>query len=271
MDKIEQSLGLIRLLAGSTKAPAAMLSFGKDSMALAGLIRSALAGRTERFPLPVIYYRDPWFPAKHVFADETARAWGMEVHDYPPLMVGVKTNRDMIELVARYSFGIQGIDIPKNVCQPQDYPRRKFICGLNDWLSQPRSVAVHYPWDLVFIGHKSSDIDQFEGVVPLKHDAVMAAGVMIGFPLRHWTDADVWDYLETNHIKVQETRYKDRRELPDRWYNNDYLHACTACIDPREKAKEVFCPKLKRNVPNRGELVPVLDQRPTYVERRVAA
>ena len=61
------------------------------------------------------------------------------------------------------------LDIPKNVCPPEEYPRRDFICGLNDWVLRPKAVTVT-PWDVVFHGHKSSDVDPFEGSVPLRSD-----------------------------------------------------------------------------------------------------
>ena len=253
MRKIEKSIGLIQLAAQTAVAPAVMLSFGKDSMVLASLIREALPGIG--FPMPVIYHRDPWFPAKHDFADRIVRSWSMIVHDFLPWQTGVKTNEKAIELVARYNFGRREIDVPRNVCAPEEYPRRDFICGLNDWVKRPRAMLLNYPWDAIFIGHKSSDVDPFEGPVPLKYDMIKEGGVLVVFPLRDWTDGDVWDYIETNHVPVQATRYRDRAELSDRWYNNDYVHACTACIDPRSTAKEVFCPKLKRNVPNHRDVL----------------
>jgi len=101
--------------------------------------------------------------------------------------------------------------------------------------------------------------------MPLKYDKFTAANVTIGFPLRHWTDEDIWEYIETNHVPFQGTRYKDRKEVPDTWYNPDWTHACTACIDPREEHEEVFCPKLKRNVPNQGKSVVQLRKIPEYV------
>jgi 3''-phosphoadenosine 5''-phosphosulfate sulfotransferase (PAPS reductase)/FAD synthetase and related enzymes len=275
MTKIEKSIGLIQLLAEKTRAPAVMLSFGKDSMVLADLIRQALPSglngihfpRLLGFPLPVIYHRDPWFPVKNEFADRTARAWTMEVHDFPPAITGVKTNDKRLELVSRYHFGNEGIDIPKNVCGPDEYARRDYMCGLNDYLMRPKTALMAYPWDGMFIGHKSSDVDEFEGRVPLKYDLIKAGGILVAFPLRDWSDEDVWDHIEANHIPVQETRYSDRREVPDKWYNNDYLHACTACVDPRNKADEVFCPKLKRNVPNHGHEVLTIAQVPPYIEK----
>jgi hypothetical protein len=75
--------------------------------------------------------------------------------------------------------------------------RRPFVCGLQ-WLTRPKTLGGQWPWTTVFIGHKNSDVDPYEGPVPLKADQVQTAGVTAVFPLRHWTDEDVWDYIETN-------------------------------------------------------------------------
>jgi 3'-phosphoadenosine 5'-phosphosulfate sulfotransferase (PAPS reductase)/FAD synthetase len=246
----------IELIRRGWDKPAVMCSFGKDSMVLLHLVREALGN------VPVIYHRHPWFPAKNEFADSIIRSMGLEVHDYPPSMCGVKFDDNSLELVARYAFGNSGIDLPMNVEQP--IPRRDFVCGLNDWMMRPKA-AVEYPWRTAFIGHKSSDVDQFEGAVPLNADHVAAGGVDIVFPLRDWTDADAWDYIETNHVPYDKRRYHNRAELPDKWLNPDYLHACTKCIDPRNDAREVFCPKLNVSVPNVGDRVLRLQSRPDYI------
>jgi 3'-phosphoadenosine 5'-phosphosulfate sulfotransferase (PAPS reductase)/FAD synthetase len=95
-------------------------------------------------------------------------------------------------------------------------------------------------------------------------------GVKLAFPLRDWTDDDVWEFIDEHNIPMQLTRYRaDHTEQPDKWYNNDYMHACTACIDPREKAHTVPCPKLKVNVPNVGHRVLLLQAEPGYVTRMI--
>lgn len=244
-----------------------MCSFGKDSMVLLHLVRGALGERA----LPVIYHRHPWFPAKNEFADSVIRSMGLEVHDFPPSMCGVKyrvkeqgSHAAGLELVARYAFGESGMDLPMNIEPPIE--RRDFVCGLNDWMLRPKTGAMQWPWKTVFIGHKSSDVDQFEGPVPLRTNRVEAAGVKMIFPLRDWNDADVWDYIETNNVPYDKRRYSNRTELADKWLNPDYLHACTKCIDPRETAAEVFCPKIKARVPNVGDRVLRLQSRPDYIE-----
>lgn len=268
MSKIFDSLQLIRNAASLARRPAAMLSFGKDSMVMAHLMREAdytpKFPKAHAFPMDVIYHRDPWFAHKHVFADSVIRSWGMEVYDFPPMHAGVKTKEDMIELVARYTFGSGAMDIPKNICKPDEYPRRDYICGLNDWLMRPKTFLLDYEWDCVFMGHRNADVDPFEGHVPLSSSEAEVGGVKLVFPLKDWSDNEVWDYIEENHIAVQGTRYKDRKEIADKWHNNDYMHACTACIDPRETRPTVYCPKLKGDVKNRGKEVLQFNVRPHY-------
>ena len=75
---------------------------------------------------------------------------------------------------------------------------------------------------------------------------MQTAGVNAVFPLRHWTDQDVWDYTELNRVPYDKRRYQNRAELDDKWLNPDYVHACTACIDPREDAQDRALPEAGR-------------------------
>jgi 3'-phosphoadenosine 5'-phosphosulfate sulfotransferase (PAPS reductase)/FAD synthetase len=268
-DKVTQAK---TILSKHWYSPALMCSFGKDSMVLLHLIRETLKPRKfscHGYPVPIISHRHPWFPAKNEFADSVIRSWALEVHDWLPGACGVKANADRLELVARYPFGKSAMDIPMNIEQP--IHRRDFVCGLS-WIVRPKMHGVFpFPWRNVFMGHKSSDVDQYEGHVPLKSNAAEVGGITIVFPLRDWTDDDVWDYIEENHVPYDERRYKDRREIDDHWLNSDYLHACTACVDPRDKSEKVFCPKVGDMVDNRGSEVLRLDNRPEYIERKQVA
>jgi len=220
-----------------------------------------IRGDHTQFPMDVIYHRDPWFPHKNEFADSIVRSWGLNVFDFPPFAAGVKVKSDMIELVSRYNFGVGFMDIPKNIAPPSEYPRRAFICGLNDWLFRPKSTT-ETPWDTVFIGHRSADVDPFEGAVPLKSDTTRIGGVNVVFPLRDWSDEQLWQYISEHHVPVQQARYNG----DEHWHANDWTHACTACIDPRNTYETAWCPKLKTEVPNRGSEVLQLHVRPEYIE-----
>lgn len=241
-------------------------------MALLHLIRDTMPARNigcSEYPVPIVYHRHPWFPFKNRFADQTIRSWNLETYDYPPLACGVKAKPERIELVSRYALGpAGGIDIPINT-EPF-IARRPFVCGLQ-WVMRPKIAGLQWLWKNAFIGHKSSDVDPYDGAVPLKADSANIGGVNLVFALRHWTDSDVWDYIESNKIPYDKGRYANRSELPDKWNNPDYVHACTRCIDPRETSKEVMCPQTKEMVKNVGNKVLRLEHTPVYIEKEKAA
>jgi 3'-phosphoadenosine 5'-phosphosulfate sulfotransferase (PAPS reductase)/FAD synthetase len=110
-------------------------------------------------------------------------------------------------------------------------------------------------------------VDPYEGPVPLRAAEADVGNVHMVFPLRDWTDDDLWDYIELTKVPFDTRRYKDRQEIADRWHNPDYFHACTACIDPREEREMVFCPKLQREIPNSGPGVTRLETLPDYIEK----
>jgi 3'-phosphoadenosine 5'-phosphosulfate sulfotransferase (PAPS reductase)/FAD synthetase len=266
-DKVGHATALLRHFPGPH---ALMWSAGKDSMVLLHLIREVLPRREfgcHSYPVPIILHRTPYFPAKYEFADSIVRSWALEIYDYPPLACGVKCKPERLELVARYPFGGSALDLPINTEEPVS--RRDFACGL-EWLHRPKQLGMQWPWATVFSGHKSSDVDPYEGPVPLAHDAADVGGVNVVFPLRHWSDDDVWQYIEDNHVPYDKRRYAGRLEVPDKTLNPDYIHACVKCIDPRETAERVMCPKLGKEIPNMGGTVLRLESVPSYVRKEEA-
>lgn len=222
--------------------PVVMMSFGKDSMVMGFIIFQMM-----RLRLPVIYHRDPWDEHKHVWADEIIHRWGLEVHDYPPMMCRVKINGDLIELCPGYQIGPKDnsfLDLPKAILDPT--PGEPWHCG-RKIMERPKGT-FNYPWDLVLIGHKSSDVDRFYGPVPLKQELVSQDGApTAGFPISDWNDDDIWNFIEEFNVPFQKNRYVNRKDIPDKTNNNDYLVACTNCIDPRKSGK-VFCPLVGHDI-----------------------
>lgn len=255
----EETKQFIRESLAKHEAPALLCSFGKDSLTVLHLTRKM------GLRLPVIFHRDPWEPRKTAFANRLIEAWDLVVHDWPPSACGIKVN-GLLEIVARYQVGPNTyLDIPMSILEPR--PGQHFACGLKDVIERPKGSFLH-PWDLYLHGHKSSDIDPFEGAVPLKARYLKREmGPSVAFPLKDWSDADVWRYLNANHVPVEERRYDRNKgiEYEDKANNSDYLCACTKCIDPREPA-EVFCPKYKRNVPNVSAELHRFDTLPNYIE-----
>jgi 3'-phosphoadenosine 5'-phosphosulfate sulfotransferase (PAPS reductase)/FAD synthetase len=222
-----------------------MCSFGKDSMVMLHLLRKW------GYNLPVIFHRDPWFPKKYRFADDIIGAWELEAYDYPPSAITMWEGQSIMAFTNHYQIGQNSyLQLPKNILEPE--AGKKWLCGV-DLLNRPKATFI-YPWDLVLIGHKSSDEDQIAGKVTLHVDVKKNGGAApdAGFPLKDWTDEDIWDYTDANNVPQQWDRYSptDRKELDDKETNSDYANVCIACIDRRSKEPGVWCPKLKMNVSN---------------------
>lgn len=251
-EKVEYSVRFLRSLVN--RKTAFMCSFGKDSMVLLDLmLRNEL-----RFP--VIFHRDPWFPEKYEFADSIIHKYGLQVYDWVPSGVTLWKGESIMAFNSIYQVGKTPhsvLNLPKNIVEPEH--GKKFMCGLLDILGRPTG-GFNYPWEVVVIGHKDSDKDQIAGSVKLVCDVKPGNGITPDavFPLRHWTDEDVWDYTDEMGVPVQSDRYdqKNRCELPDKTKNSDYAHVCIACIDCRSSARSVICPKSGLEVACIPSLVP---------------
>lgn len=257
MSRLDETIGKLEQWFRRFNNPALMSSFGKESMTLLFIIFRIMEKR-----IPVIYHGSPFDPWKNDWAQSIIKLWNLECYDYLPIASGIKVKPDRLELVHRYQMGPerhQAIDIPVNVLPPD----KKFQCGLK-MLARPKG-GILYQWNLTLIGHKDCDVDQFDGPVPLKSDLVETQGITIGFPLKDWSDEELWDFIETRRIPVQYgTRYVERKEIEFKDFNLDYIEACTRCIDPRQ-AEKVFCPLVDREIPNVSREVLKFEGRPPYI------
>lgn len=261
-EKISSAEKLVARVLRDYRAPCFMCSFGKDSMVLLWLLRAM------KVALPVVFYRDPWWPRKYQFAERIIRECGLVAYDYPPIAVSLWEGKSIMAFTNHYQVGPLPnglLHLPKNIAPP--VKGKRYLCALKDVLSRPTG-GFNYPWDVALIGHKSSDEDQIAGKVPLHVDIKLnhRAGPDLAFPLRHWTDQDIWDYSDKFRVPQQEDRYDvaNRTELPDKFANSDYSHVCIACCDRRNKAPSVTCPKTGLQVSNVSDLVPYHKPQFTY-------
>lgn len=220
------------------KRPAIMCSFGKDSMVVLHLVRQV------RKDLPVIFHRDPFHPNKYRFANQVIDTLGLTVYDYPPSATAMQENGGPLEIINYYQVGQRTCMLPKVLLSPMEGETE--ICGLRDIYQKPLGTFA-YPWDLVFHGHKSTDIDPVYGKIPLLADfARNTDSTSACFPIRHFTDADVWEYTTSNGLMIHWERYEQEegvwREREDKTHNPDYITACTACMVPN--GGPVACPRL---------------------------
>jgi hypothetical protein len=260
-DKVQETLAGIRAQLKSYKLPVLNCSFGKDSLALLHLLYS------NGHRVPVIYYRDPWFPYKNAFANRVIDMWNIECHDYPPIRVSLKTSPQMVGLVSEYMVGrITTLAVLKNTLEYRDEENPdKYLCGAN-FLMRPCGTFT-YQWDLALIAHKDCDEDPIYGPVPLHSDLVMVDdGPDCYFPFKTWTHDDVWDYIEAFGVPYQMNRYDlaNRKEWDDKTFNSDWYETCVRCVDKRIHGQTVFCPKMQRELVNVSGAAAEFGQVPGY-------
>jgi hypothetical protein len=279
--RIATALAFIDAMLTEFKAPAVLWSSGKDSMVLLHLVQRV------RKDLPVVFFREPFQPRRYSFPNDIIMDWGLSVHEWPPIATAVCHRNDATSLIHRFQVSPnRTIDMPVDVVEEagraQEDPRGdiKPVCAL-DILRRPKG-GFTAPWDLMFTGAKSCDVDQLAGPVPLSVSLARDdEGPAYAFPLRTWTDADIWSYIEANKVPFQMDRYEkisgagqsdvsvageaatvpekiSYRERADKSGNPDYLIGCQRCLCPDAPAT-VFCPKLQCEINNVSDKVPRLD------------
>jgi hypothetical protein len=246
-------------------SPVLNWSGGKDSTALLHLLL------TNRCRMPIIFYEDPWFPAKSEFMHALAQDWNLEIHNYPPVRVSLKHSPHMVALASEYLIGnITTLALFKNTIEYKDGDDfERFLCGVS-FLSRPLGTYT-YPFDVALIAHKDCDTDEIYGHVPLASQLVMRDdGPDAFFPFRDWTHDDVWDYTLEFKVPVQTDRYNvsARREWSNKDANSDWYPACIRCVDKRLAGHTVYCPKYKRNIQNVSAAAAEFGELPAYIEAK---
>jgi len=252
-----------RWLAASAN-PVVLWSGGKDSTAMLHLIRHKVGAK-----LPVIQWREPRFRHRYAYSDRLARAWDLEMYDYAPLGYALTDGYDIETTVPRfdfvklYPFGQKSLALCLGTedPQPEELASGRYLCGL-DALKRPTGT-FNFPWDAAFHGQKSADVDLIKGQVPLAQDALVQAGVPTQYyPMRHWSDADVWNYLEAEGVPNDETRYEKSdgvwQHRKDKSANSDYYPVCWNCVN-RHLGDTVWCPKNLCETNNISSLAPYID------------
>jgi hypothetical protein len=238
--KIRVTTAMIRDLLRHYHRPCVLWSGGKDSMALLHLLRIL----TQR-KIDVVCWREPWMPQKQRFVNKIVAKWNLTVWDWHPEAVALCKGNARIDVLNYYSFGSHPMMLARGTERPEG---ESWLCGRDTFMSRPRTKFVP-PWDLAFHGHKSCDVDPCSGAVPLESDLMDTPGmVACAFPLRHWSDDDVFEYLEHFRVPIDSDRYAKGADgkwatLPYQDRNPDYYPACFKCMDPDE-GEFVMCPKL---------------------------
>ena len=247
MTLVDKTLNYLRDVLSESNKPVLMSSFGKDSMVMLHLVR-----QIEN--VPVIFFKEPFFPKKYSFANRIIEDWNLAVYEYPPFATNTVARNGTFEVINYYSLKDNVIlYLPTGIEKYKE--GENFACSRFDFVDKPLVKNYSFPWDLILVGHKSSDVCPILGEVPLKEMTIKYPSFSCSMPLKDWTDKDIWDYIEENDVPYNERRYDKEngyKEFSDRTYNNDYYPSCYACLDP-ENSDEVWCPLVGKNINHIGE------------------
>lgn len=236
-------------------------SGGKDSTALLHLIRYGA-----EIDIPVIQYRQPKFRERYAYSDYLIKEWNLEVYEYPPMKVAITDGPDVntgevrFDMLHYFQWGRNCVVLSLGTETPKD--GEKFLCGLTDFLQRPTGT-FNWPWGAVYIGTKYCDTDLIKGHVPLAQDIRIVDGSPVSlYPMRDWTDEEIFWYLEDNKIQPDPTRYI---KVDGNWQNNqdkslnaDFYPACFNCLN-RHLGRHVHCPKLNATITNISDMAPYED------------
>lgn len=226
------------------KNPIVFSSFGKDSMVMLDIIK------TTGYKLPILFHREPFHPKKYEFANRIILNNEYTVYDYPPLLTKVAKKGDNIEIINLHQVYGRVNYMPTGL-RPR-VADKDYLCGLYDLYDKPTVQNYEFIWDLGLIGHKDTDRDPILPVTGLKTNKHSIGSCSFLFPLKDFTDGDIWNYHRIYGLPINDKRYdanNNYKEFENIDYNPDYFHACTSCMD-RDKPAQVYCPKLNTNVPN---------------------
>lgn len=249
-EKIEDAARIINDALSERSNFVAMASGGKDSTVMLHLMKFVLGLNP-----PVLFHREPYNQEKYLFAMALFAKWGCSVHDYAPLFSSLIEGEETMGAGRSYQIGVT--EDRKPVCfelmsilhAPKE--GQPYLCGKVDILSRPTGT-FNYPWNVAFVGHRSADQNPLNGKMPLKVEILKnPVGPWAAFPLKNWTDKEIWDYLDSNEIPVQNDRYDRiaRIERKDKSKSGDHFTACIRCVDRRLKGR-VMCPKLGYEIDN---------------------
>lgn len=232
---INGALLLIAQALDRTDKPVVAWSAGKESQLLLALARRI------RPNILALYLRGFEHPTKHDFAARQAAALGLTVISPLPAVTDVVAIGDHVELVETYLLQEHAtLSFPLEP-DPDHAPGPDSLCAIEK-VNQP--VSDHpLGVDCVFLGSRSDDVDPVHGPLTLERDTVEANGCLFVYPLRNWTEGDVWEASALLGVEQNKGRYVEK----DMTQNADYWDLCVECLKPGV-GDAVICPKFNGRV-----------------------
>lgn len=206
----------------------------------------------------VVTLRHAAFPERYGFADGLIADW-----DLRPLVIYHRWNsiicgNGQVDLVG--TIRVRGSQIHMPVANVRQHEHAgHWLCALDN-KEAPEAELMRCDFDLVLLGSKNGDVDPTVGAISVPNTVeVSDDGVALMFPLRIWSDRDVWEFIRERGIPFDGTRYKVSEggaicDDPTFGEHPEYLPVCTACVNPAN-TEVVWCPKAGEEIPSCGRSV----------------
>jgi 3'-phosphoadenosine 5'-phosphosulfate sulfotransferase (PAPS reductase)/FAD synthetase len=228
---VESTLALIREQLAWAKRPVVASSFGKDSQVMLWLVRQV------DHDIPVLYFQGFPHATKHDFAKDITLSWNLDIGIPTPMQRDVIVKDNHAEIIELYQIAPNRLMYFPIEAEPSYEPTEDCLCAVEKLGWPVTSESLHY--DAIFIGHRNDDVDPTFGAVPLKNYVAESPNgdFRYVYPLRDWTEHDIWKVSGWQDIPQNVARYRDG----DMSQNNDYYPMCSNCL--RNDEAEVFCPR----------------------------
>ena len=253
MDHIQQAHDDIALALSTSTKPFAVSSFGKDSLVLLHLLQRH--GVTN-----VLHLEDTDEVVDWPFIWKLQKEYGLKIYPLSRGRVVFFVVGDTPVFTALSFLDDRHLTVFPTTVTPYSGVG-SFVC-VDSELHAMRGYTLDVSFDLLFAGTKHVDLttggcksfmnllsdetlvkrldDQF---APTVHRD-LAPGIRACDPLLHWTDQQVWDYIETYDLDWSRLVYNDdhtKKPTGRQW--------CFRCHDPRE-GSIVTCPRTQQKILN---------------------
>lgn len=236
MELVDRTLDFIREQLQIVKAPCLLSSFGKDSMVMLWLVRRL------KPEIDVVYFDAFPSPTKHRFALDIAQKWKLNLHSPIARARDVVAKDDHVELGELFELAPERLTYFPIEAEPYYTPAADCLCAL-DKIFAPVAAKCDFGFDSAFTGIRGDDVDPIWGKGVPPASVIDQDGFKLIYPLRDWTERDIWDASFAYGIPQNEARYFNN----DMTANNDYYPLCTKCL---ASDGEVICPQT--NLPLMG-------------------
>lgn len=191
---------------------------------------------------------------RNAFIHEMSKVWDLSVVHLPPVIRDVVGKGKHVEVINFYRVGSFYMHLGMQGEKLED--SNGFICAVQQATEKLENASdALNDVDIIFHGHKDCDKDTLYGLAPLReHYATSPDGkTMICYPLKDWTDEEIWAVSALLNIPQNKRRYdlQSGEQLKSKVFNSDYYPLCTNCLQPGPSPK-VYCPAMKKFVPSNG-------------------